>query len=109
MELFLQGLHGMGEKVFTEAGVLAFILFWICVYLTWDNRCLRKEQSKDNKEAFKKIYELGITQSETAIETNHVLDKLGDTVHVITLMLERAGILERKAGNDEEVKKTDGS
>lgn len=108
MEVFFNWLSGLGDKVFTEAGILAFILFWICVYLTWDNRCLRNERNKDSKDAFKQIYELGTAQTKTAIETNNVLDKVSDTVHILIRAFERAGILERKA-NDEEVEKTNRS
>lgn len=65
-------LNGIGDKIFTEAGVLAFVLFWWCVYLCWKNNDLEKYSRKLNKH----LYDLGMAQTIATSEVGAVLDKL---------------------------------
>lgn len=73
-------LSGLGEKVFSEAGILALIEFWLCVYFIWDNRGVRKELKTQNE----KIYEIGVQSVAGSIETNNVLDKIGETLSALS-------------------------
>lgn len=73
-------LKDICDKVFTEAGILAGVLFIYSAYVTWDNRGWRKE----NKELHEKVYNMGLKQIEASVETNAVLDKLADMVQAIS-------------------------
>ena len=80
---FLQCTHTLtkimeflGDKVFTEAGVVALLLFWWGIYLILDNRALRRENNKLHD----RVYNLGISQTEVNTETNNVLDKIVDAL-----------------------------
>jgi hypothetical protein len=73
-------ITGLGDKVFSEAGILALIEFWLCVYFIWDNRGLRKELKIQNE----KLYDLGVQSVASSVETNNVLDKIGETLSVLS-------------------------
>lgn len=70
----------IGDKVFTEAGVLAGILFLYAIYASWDNRGLRKELSQLHE----RVFNMGMKQVETSAETNTVLDKVIDAFDALT-------------------------
>lgn len=69
-------LDKMGDRVFTEAGILALILFWFCIYLLLDNRSYRRE----NRTLNDKIFTMGMQQVTVNSESNAVMGKLGETV-----------------------------
>lgn len=90
-------LQSIGDKVFTEAGVLAFVLFWLSVYLLFDNKGLRKE----NRVLNDKLFDLGVKQTAAGIETNNILDKLGDTVEAVLKKLEElVGLVKKDMKGD---------
>lgn len=78
-------LERISDKVFTEAGLLAGILFIYAIYLTLDNKSWRRE----NRELHEKVYNMGLKQIETAVENNAVLDKLVTTIGAISEKKER--------------------
>jgi len=75
----------LGDKIFTEAGVLCLVEFWLAVYVMWDNRGLRKELKGLNE----KVYDLGIQAVASGVETNIVLDKIGDTLSALSKTQEK--------------------
>lgn len=73
---FLAFLKILADKVFTEAGLVAGLLFVWSIYLIRENKGWRKE----NKELHDKIYDMGMRQIEVNAEGNNVLDKIADTL-----------------------------
>lgn len=73
-------LKDVADKIFSEAGILAGVLFVYSVYLTMDNRTWRKE----NKELHEKVYNMGLKQIEVSVELDNVLDTLLDTTKAIS-------------------------
>lgn len=69
-------VNDIGNKIFTEAGVLAFVLFWLLVYTLIDNRSWRRE----NRDLNKQLVDMGMRQIEVSAETNNVIEKLSDTL-----------------------------
>lgn len=98
---FFSWLHSLGEKVFNEAGILAFILFWSCIYLGWDNRCLRKDYKELSEKSSDRLFQMGTDQVKTSMESNHILDKMSDTIASLTALLERKGILRKKESHND--------
>ncbi len=78
-------IQKIGDKVFTEAGLVAFLLFWGLVYC---NLQLRGER-KENKSLNQKMYDMGMKQTITNAETNSVMDKISDTMKTLMDMLSR--------------------
>lgn len=89
-------LSNIADKVFTEAGILAFILFWMNIYQAIDARMTRKQAAKDLKEANDKIYYMGTKSVEQQIVTSAALDKNADAIETLTIVFEKSGILEKK-------------
>lgn len=69
-------LNTMADKVFTEAGLVAFLLFWWGIYLLLDNRAVKRE----NSTLHDRIYNMGIEQTKVMASMNNILDKISDTL-----------------------------
>ena len=97
-------LEKIGDKIFTEAGLVAFLLFWGLIYVAIQLRGERKENRLLNQ----KMYDMGIKQTVTNSETNSLLDKISDAFKAMADKLHHK--CERKChennGNDEGSPKT---
>ncbi len=71
---------GIAKVIFTQAGLVAGLLFIYSVYVTWDNRGWRKE----NKALNERLIDLGGKQIETAVTTNAVLDKVAGAIQAMS-------------------------
>ncbi len=73
-------IAAIAKIIFTQAGLVAGLLFIYAVYVTWDNRGWRKE----NKALSERLINLGAKQIETSAQTNAVLDKVAGAVQVMS-------------------------
>lgn len=69
----------IAERVFTEAGLVAFLLFVWGLYLVIQ---LHLKDKKIN-ELHDRIHSMGMEQIRLSVESNQVLDKIADTVHTL--------------------------
>lgn len=79
MDAFFAFLNGLGDKVFTEAGLVALLLFWANVYQASQ---LRAERNK-NEALNEKIYALGTASVKQNEAHNHLLDKVAELMNRI--------------------------
>lgn len=69
------------DKVFTEAGLIACLLFCAVIYLGIENK--KKEKKIDA--LHERIHAMGVNQIQATSETNNVLDKLTDTLQLLMM------------------------
>ena len=80
MDMTIGGiLQFLTDKVLTEAGLVAVLLFLGNIYQAYDRKSYRAE----NTELHNKILTLALEQTKVNAESNNVLDKISD---MLTLM-----------------------
>lgn len=85
----------LGNRVYSDAGLTAFLLFCACLYLLLDNRSLRKEIKNLNI----KMYDMGILQAKASIEASGAYDKISE---VVTAMANRITVRKPRKENHED-------
>lgn len=68
----MEFIQSIGDKIFTEAGLVAFLLFWAYVYQMYKNTRLETY----NRQLNGKVYQLGTSQITAMGEFSSVLDKV---------------------------------
>lgn len=77
MDALLEFINGLADKVFTEAGLVALLLFWANIYQASQLRAERKKNEVLNE----KIYALGTASVKQNEAHNHLLDKVAELMN----------------------------
>jgi len=96
----LEFLQHIGNIVFTEAGILAFILFWYGVFITLELRSVRIRKDNALKEQTDKVFVMGMGQIEASTKQVLVMQQISTNVRDLTDLLERNGIKAKENAHD---------